>query len=121
MKAEMRIQFGTLLNVFGTPARQEGFTFVAAAVELAGDGFSSEFYLRDFAGDRPPPLLRRPLEQQYDAAWVRARLPRVFGFTPEVAEVEKALLDVGFVAIPEGKKMGFPFVCTDYYGRTGLI
>jgi hypothetical protein len=44
----------------------------------------------------------------------------VFGFVPEIAEVEKTLLDVGFVAVPEGSSVGIPFVCTDYYGRTGL-
>jgi hypothetical protein len=50
-----------------------------------------------------------------------ARLPRVFAFTPELAQIEKALLDVGFVALPLGSSVGFPFVCTDYYGRTGIM
>lgn len=90
-------------------------------VELNGDSFSTGFVLRDAAGPHPPAILARPIEQQYDAAWVRARLPRIFGFTPDVAEIEKRLLDVGFVAVPFGNSVGFPFVCNDYYGRTGLM
>jgi hypothetical protein len=117
----MRVEFGTLQNVFGKPATQGGFTFVPAAVNLDGSGFSTDFYLRDSAGEQIPPILARPIEQQYDAAWVRARLPRVFGFTPELPEVEKSLLDVGFVAVAAGSSVGFPLVCTDYYGRTGLM
>jgi hypothetical protein len=117
----MHVQFGTLQEVFGTPTTHQGFTFVPAAVELDGNGFSTDFHLRDSVGRRPPKILARPIERQYDAAWVRARLPRVFGFTPELSEIEKSLLDVGFVAIADGSGVGFPFICTDYYGRTGLM
>jgi len=116
----MRVDFGTLHDVIGRPASHSGVTFVPALVELDGTMFSTEFYLRDFAGPQPPVVLAGPMQQQFDAAWVRARLPVVFGFVPEVAEVEKALLDVGFVAVPERSSVGIPFVCTDYYGRTGL-
>src|SRR5262245_52624838 len=112
--SDMRVLFGSLQNVFGRPATHDGFNFVPAALELDGNGFSANFYLRDSAGDRPPAILGRPLEQQYDAAWVRARLPRVFGFTPELSQVEKSLLDVGFVAVTVGSTIGFPFICTDY-------
>jgi len=119
--SDMRVQFGTLQNVFGKPATHGGFTFVPAAVQLDGNGFSIDFDLRDAAGERPPTILARPIEHHYDAAWVRARLPRVFGFTPELSEVEKSLLDVGFVAVAAGSSVGFAFICTDYYGRTGLM
>jgi len=119
--SDMRVQFGMLQSVFGQPVTHAGFTFVPAAVELDGNGFSADFDLRDVVGERPPAILASPIEHQYDAAWVRARLPRVFGFTPELAEVEKSLLDVGFVAVAAGSSVGFPFICTDYYGRTGLM
>ena len=118
---DMRVQFGVLQNVFGKPATHGDFTFVPAAVELHGNGFSTDFQLRDVAWGRPPAILARPIEQQYDAAWVRARLPRVFKFTPELPEVEKSLLDVGFVAVVAGTSIGIPFICCDYYGRTGLM
>jgi hypothetical protein len=118
---QMRGQFGKLLNVLGQPRTHAGFTFVPAAVELDGNGFSADFDLRDVAGERLPSVLARPIELQYDAAWVRARLPRVFGFTPELSEVEKSLLDVGFIAVAAGSLVGIPFICTDYYGRTGLM
>src|SRR5262245_6601267 len=118
---DMQVQFGTLHNVFGKPATHSGFTFVPAAVELNGNGFSTDYYLRDSVGERPPAILARPIEKQYDAAWVRARVPRVFAFTPELSDVEKSLLDVGFVAVVSGSAVGLPFICTDYYGRTGLM
>lgn len=117
----MRVQFGELQNIFGKPATHCGFTFVPSAVELSGNGFSTDFQLRDVAWGRPPAILDRPIEQQYDAAWVRARLPRVFAFTPELSGVEKSLLDAGFVAVAAGTSIGFPFVCTDNCGRTGLM
>jgi hypothetical protein len=110
----IRVQFGTLQNVFGKPATHGGFTFVPATIELDGDGFSTDFNLRDSVRQHPPAILARPIVQQYDAAWVRGRLPRVFGFTPEVSEVEKSLLDVGFLAVASGIPVGFPFICTDY-------
>jgi hypothetical protein len=117
----MQVQFGTLQNVFGNAVNHPGFTRVPAAVELAGNGFSTAYYLRDAAGEGPPAILARPIKEQYDVAWVRARLPRVFGFTPDLSEVEKSLLYVGFVAIAERSSVGWPFICTDYYGRTGLM
>ena len=117
----MQIRFGTLDDVFGRPATSGGFVFLPAAVELEGDDVSDEFLMRDAVGPQPPAILIRPLEQQYDAAWVRARLPQVFGYTPIPAEVEKSLLDVGFVAVPSGSEVGIPFICSDYYGRTGLV
>jgi hypothetical protein len=88
---------------------------------LNGNAFSTGFYLSDAAGERPPAILVRPIKQHYDAAWVRARLPRVFAFTPDLSQIEKTLLDVGFVALSLGSSVGFPIVCTDYYGRTGIM
>jgi hypothetical protein len=119
--SNLRVQFGTLQNVYGKPATHDGFTFVPAEVGLEGNGFSMDFYLRDSAGEPPPSILARPIEQGYDAAWVRGRIPQVFGFTPELSELEKSLLFVGFVVVATGRLIGFPFVCTDHYGRSGLI
>jgi hypothetical protein len=119
--SDIWVQFGTLQNVFGKPATHDGFTFVPAAIKLDGSSFSADFYLRNSAGEPPPAILAHPIEHQYDAAWVRARLPRVFGFTPELSEVEKSLLNVGFVVVVTGCAVGFPFICTDYYGGTGLM
>jgi hypothetical protein len=117
---ELHIQFGKLLGAFGKPAAHEGYTFGPAKIELSGKSFTIGFDLADSIAGRPPVILARPLRKNYDAAWVRARLPRVFGFTPELSDMEKSLLDVGFVAAPNGSSVGIPFVCTDYYGRTGL-
>ncbi len=117
----INIQFGTLRDIFGNPKSAEGFTIVPAWVELRGNQFSNDFYLKDAVVGSGPAILAGPIKKHYDAAWVRARLPNVFGFTPEKAEAEKALLDVGFVAVASGSTVGIPFVCIDYYGKTGLM
>ncbi len=92
-----------------------------AHVVLDGTAFGLDDRLGDHVGEGEPPVLRHAVETGFDAAWVGARIPNTFGFTPERAEVEKALLDVGFVAVPEGESVCYPFVCTDSYGRTGLM
>jgi hypothetical protein len=115
----MEIRFGSLVNVYGKPAPYTGFTFMPAEVELSGNGFTLEFKLQDTAD--PPMELRMAIAGRFDAAWVRARLPRVFGFTPPAPETEKALLDVGFVAAQPDGSYAIPFRCTDHYGRTGLM
>jgi len=117
----MNVEFGVLQNVFGRPATHSGFTFMGAAVELNGNGLSIELFLRDFARERLPAILARPIKHDYDAAWVRARLPHVFGLTPDLSQVEKSLLFVGFVAVAGGGSLALPFVCTDYYGRSGIM
>ena len=58
--------------------------------------------------------------RHFDVAWVRARLPVVFGFTPEPSEVEKTFLLEGFVAVEDGSDVGVAFECSDYYGATSL-
>ena len=121
MMNDLRIKFGTLHDVLAKAEARDGFSIVPAMVELNGRSFSTGVELRDVVGQHPPAVLARPIEQHYDAAWVRGRLPRVFGFTPVISEVEKSLLDVGFVAVAFGGSVGFPFVCADYYGRTGLM
>lgn len=117
----MRVRHGTLLNVYGKPARHGGWTFMPAYVELDGSSFTLDYRLRDEIAGHIPPVLRLAIEQGIDAAWVRARLANVFGFTPDPAEVEKALLYAGFVAVPEGEDVCYPFVCTDHYGKSSLM
>lgn len=117
----MNVRHGSLLHVFGMPAQHSGFTFIPAEVELEGDSFSLEYRLCDQIGDEAPSILRYALSRQFDAAWVRARIPATFGFTPEFVDVEKSLLYIGFVAVPEDKLVGYPFICTDHYGRSALM
>ena len=69
----------------------------------------------------PSPILSHPIEHYYDAAWVRARLPFVFNFTPEQSEAEKSLLQVGFVTVSTGSAVAWPFIYADFYGRTGIM
>jgi hypothetical protein len=117
----MDVRYGALSDVYGKPARRDGYTFMPAHVELDGSSFSLEYRLSDQLGDRLPPALRLPVSQGIDAAWVRARIPNVFGFTPEPAEIEKSLLYSGFVAVTEDRSVCYPFLCTDHYGRAALM
>jgi hypothetical protein len=115
------VLFGAMVRDLGLPADFNGFRFVPAVVRLIGNGFAHDYRLADHVGAHAPGVLWVPLHGQFEAAWVRARIPRVFGFDPEPAEVEKALLDLGFVAIPEGTDAGYPFWCSDHYGRVALL
>jgi hypothetical protein len=116
----MNIRHAKLHNVYGRPAKHGGFTIVPADLELEGTMFDSSFPLSELPGHRIPPVLRVPVTKHFDVAWVRARLPVVFGFTPEPSEVEKAFLSQAFVAVPDGADVGIGFDCTDYYGQTSL-
>ncbi len=116
----MNVRHATLHDVYGRPARHDGFTFVPGRIEFDGTAFEPSHHLRELPADRIPPVLRLPVERQFDVSWVRARIPRVFGFTPEPAETEKTFLSVGFVAVPNGGDEGIAFECSDYYGKTSL-
>lgn len=91
-----------------------------ADVALEGTSFSLGYRLEDHENNKPAEL-QHAIEEDIDAAWVRARIPSVFGYTPDAAEVEKALLYCGFVAVNAERTVGYPFVCTDHYGRSALM
>jgi hypothetical protein len=69
------------------------------------------------------PKMRRLRIQKYaDAAFVRARIPSIFGYAPiYVEEEEKALIMEEFVAVLPDGKTAIPFACRDYYGRSSLM
>ena len=117
----MNIRHAQLQNVYGRAAMHGGFTIVPADVQLTGTMFDPSFHLRELPSNRIPPVLRVPIEQLFDVAWVRARLPAVFGVTPEPSETEKTFLQQAFVAVPEGSDEGIAFECSDYYGKTSLM
>ena len=117
----MNVRFGALSNVYGKPAQRDGYSFMPANVELDGSSFSLDYRLSDQFGDLLPPALRSPISEGIDAAWVRARIPNIFGFTPDPAEIEKSLLYSGFVAVTEDRSVCYPFLCTDHYGRAALM
>ncbi len=120
MATDSPVTCGTVHRCLGKPAHAAGFTIQAAALDL-DDAGALECFLHEFAGTPPPAVLRLAFEKQYDAVWVRARLPRVFAFTPQfVEEEESALLDIGFLAQPKGLEESIPFVCADHHGRAGL-
>jgi hypothetical protein len=109
-----RVQFGELLNVFGRPAEYDGMKFVPAAVRIEESTRSTEQHFRDH-----PEFKRANTIPYYDVAFIRARIPRVFGYTPQPAEGEKTFLYEGFLAVNRDAEC-IPFNCTDFNGRTGL-
>jgi hypothetical protein len=116
----LRIDYGGLVSVYGVPVRHGDFTFMPADVALEGTSFSLDYPLEDHNGVKPFEL-RHAISEAIDAAWVRARIPSLFGNTPETSEAEKSLLYAGFVAVDVDCAAGYPFVCTDHYGRSALM
>jgi hypothetical protein len=110
-----RVVYGKLLNVFGRPAEQDGLKFVVAAVHLDGSSGAQEHRLREHRGVHS--ITNVPIE--YDVAFVRARIPRIFGYTPHKAEHDKSFLDEGFVSVFSESEC-IPFSCSDHYGFTTL-
>lgn len=116
----MKVRHARLHDVNGRPARHGGFTIVPANVELEGIAFHPSFALDELPADDLPPVLREAIEHHFDVAWVRARLPAVFGCAPDPSEREKTLLLQGFVAVRDGADEALAFECSDHYGRTSL-
>jgi hypothetical protein len=116
----MRIRFGTFEHARGRNVESEGWTLLPCIGTLNG----SSFFLSHRLSDRidvahAPGVLKRPLIERWDAAWVRARLARAFEYEPTASEVEKSLLWECFVASRDDE--AFLFECVDHYGRTGLF
>ena len=120
MTPELEIRHGSLLRFYGRVRQHAGFAIAPADVELAGRSFSMTMPLSEFVSDPVPACLRFPLKHKFEAAWVFARLPEAFGFEPTASEGEKSLLHQGFVAVQTDDNCGYPFICTDYYGRCSL-
>ena len=116
----MDVRYGALSNVYGTPARRDGYTFMPAHVELDGSSFSLDYLLSDQLGDLLPPALRLPVSQGIDAAG-SSPYPKCLRLHARPAEVEKSLLYSGFVAVTEDRSVCYPFLCTDHYGRAALM
>jgi hypothetical protein len=117
----MEVRNGVLLNVLGLPVRRGGIAIMAAEIELKGDFRNVDHRLCDQLGFRQLSVIGSAVERGMDAAFVRARIPRAFGFSPGASDAEKSLLDAGFVAFIESESVCYPFVCTDHYGRSALM
>jgi hypothetical protein len=114
---QLHIEHGELVDVCGRAAEHNGITFVPAVVRLNGSCFSLEHYFRD----HPAPE-RTNVPDPFDAAFIRARIPRLFGYTPLYDEgQEKSLICEGFIAVLADRQTAVPFMCSDCYGATGLL
>jgi hypothetical protein len=111
------ICYGELVDVYGRAAESKGLLFVPARIRLTGTRFSLEHYFQKHAK-----FPRVCISELADAAFVRARIPSIFGYTPTYDDDhEKALLSDGFVAVLCDGKTAIPFECTDHYGRSALM
>jgi hypothetical protein len=114
--ADFDILYGELLDIYGHSAEINGLTFVPARVRLK-DTMPLDHYFEQHAK-----FPRALIPELADAAFVRARIPCIFGYTPAYDdEIEKSLISEGFVAVLQDRKTAIPFECTDYYGRTALL
>jgi len=118
---DVRVQFGDFEDMFGSPGRAENFTFVPATVRLHGDHPPAAHSLQEAVGPNPPAILVEPLREGFEAAWVRGRIPLVFGFEPDAPGDESSLLYATFLAIETESPFAYPFHCTDAAGRASLI
>jgi hypothetical protein len=111
------ICYGELIDVYGRSAESKGLVFVPARIRLSGTMCSLELYF-----EKHEKFPRVYIPELADAAFVRARIPSIFGYTPTYDdECEKSLLSDGFVVVLGDGKTAIPFECTDYYGRTALM
>jgi hypothetical protein len=114
--ASFEIRYGELIDTYGHPAASKSVTFVPALIRLNGTMFSPGHYF-----DEHPAMPTDCIPDHADAAFVRARIPCIFGYTPTYHEEhEKSLLSDGFVAVLPDGKTSIPFECSDYYGRSSL-
>ncbi len=93
--ADFYIRYGELIDVYGRSTQSKGFTFVPARIQLSGTMLESGQHF-----DEHPKMPRAVMPEHADAAFVRARIPSIFGYTPVYDEErEKSLLSEGFVAV----------------------
>jgi hypothetical protein len=117
---QMQVRFGSLDELLGRRVAEGDWTFIACVGKPDGTSFSFTHQLAEHTEASQAPLsLRDPLVEGYAAAWVRGRLPIVFGHEPAPPEVEKTLLHETFAAARGGE--AFVFHCADHYGRTALL
>jgi hypothetical protein len=75
--ANFDIRFGELIDVYGRTATVKGLTFVPARIQLNGMMSSREHNFEEH-----PKFPREHIRELADAAFVRARIPRIFGYVP---------------------------------------
>ena len=121
------MQDGWLIDVIGRPVFSAGVCLIPALLEIDEPSRWPEYPLSELDSEIPT------VSSLYwgdfgDVAWVRAKIPLVFGYTPihDAEECRLTLLDEGFLAVfPFANKpaKAFPFACTDDIADnlTGLI
>jgi hypothetical protein len=113
--------FGELSDCGVVTRKSTDFQFIQATVKLNGWSFSLEYPLTDFLPKKIPSSLRAALKDDVDANWVWARISREFETDLSVSQTEKSLLHQGFLALTNDLQTAYPFVCSDYYGKTKLM
>jgi hypothetical protein len=123
---KLTTRYGSLTDIIGPRATGRRFTFCPAIVTLDGNYFTSELGLGDTINDLslsgPPDDIG--IKDGLEAIWVIGRLIELFRLEipPEEERPEKGMMAFGFVAaeLSNDDVVGYPFECSDYYGRTNL-
>lgn len=108
--------YARLLDVLGTPALMDKIHFVPALLEVDSLSSKLEFSLAEHGGalgisdDHPLTY----------GLWIRARIPRMFGFAPlHCANNWQPLVNLPFLAVGEFESdrnlMAYPFICTEWF------
>lgn len=114
----MQVRHGHFESPVGRATKSAGWTFTACVGGLSEGVMVSRRLKKHVEGTTLPKALRGPISGDYEAAWVRARIPRVFAYEPAAPEVDKTLLWETFVAIKDD--VGYVFACSDHYGKASL-
>jgi hypothetical protein len=124
--SSIEIRFGEFDDVAGPARRHEEVTIVPATVRLMGYSMTNGSYLDEFTTSQGVSAeIKALIHPGEDAPWACGRIQRVFSLpqVPEEDRAEKSCMGFSFLAVlqEEGKLIGVPFECTDYYGRSVLL
>lgn len=124
---DIQIRHGQFTDLTG-PSRPHGdILFASAEIKLLGSAFTLthclEDHLQQIVVSPETMALVRPGQ---DAVWVRGRAQQLFKIpnTTEEDRGEKTFFFSTFLALmkeEDGRYVGVPFECSDYYGRAGLM
>jgi hypothetical protein len=116
------VEFGILLDLVGHARSFGDFIFLPSLIEIDEPltPISAHRFTHD--GRRGADYNDQwPIPEDWPSLWVRARLPRVFGFSPPLcANNWQPLVNAGFLAVrrvPHDEKVtAYAFACTEGYG-----
>ena len=126
-RPKIQIRHGQFTDLLGPPQTYDDITFAAAQVQLNGSIFDLTHPLESWIDQHHVPRETKALVLAAEnAVWVRGRVQQLFKIpnTTEEDRGEKTFFLGELIAILQGEagqSLGIPFLCTDTYGRSGLM